>query len=331
MDFGGLYLFLVLLWIDKVPLIVKYVITGVMVLMSFPLLLNLTFADNSSHRSYPARFKEKFTIIDHSNTGESTIDHHVAYLADNGRTQSMGVSSDEYYTESYPDTITLHEQRGLFGLEVDSDVMSFTTRLGWLCMALSLFWIAAIAAYSQYNLVFTKWKGLIAIGIMIIAMAMFNYNPHTDTAYIVIITSLLALALAVILSVNYLRITDSHIEYVEIHDKKAFKNPYRGIPNKFQFTLCTESGRKIICNTDDFSYDNALDGCLYPLQIDMGCIGMPVVKPRPYNHTPPYSAYGSPVHANYAPQTQHKKTGGCHRLNFIASFGSFWGLYGFNS
>lgn len=25
MDFGGLYLFLVLLWIDKVPLIVKYV------------------------------------------------------------------------------------------------------------------------------------------------------------------------------------------------------------------------------------------------------------------------------------------------------------------
>lgn len=113
MDFGGLYLFLVLLWIDKVPLIVKYVITGVMVLMSFPLLLNLTFADNSSHRSYPARFKEKFTIIDHSNTGESTIDYHVAYLADNGRTQSMGVSSDEYYTESYPDTITLHEQRGL--------------------------------------------------------------------------------------------------------------------------------------------------------------------------------------------------------------------------
>lgn len=109
---------------------------------------------------------------------------------------------------------------------------------------------------------------------------MFNYNPHTDTAYIVIITSLLALALAVILSVNYLRITDSHIEYVEIHDKKAFKNPYRGIPNKFQFTLCTESGRKIICNTYDFSYDNALDGCLYPLQIDMGCIGMPVVKPQ---------------------------------------------------
>lgn len=272
---GGILLF-VFLCINKVPRFVKYIITLIVVVASLPLLLNLIFSDNSSQQNYPALFLKKSITTD-----RSKIFYNAVYKAENGRIESVGISSDDYFTDNYPVSITLHDQQGLFGWKVDSDSMPLSMRIGRLCMVLSLFWIAAIAAYSQYNLVFNTWKGGTAIGIVIVLIAQYFANPCIALAWIVIIISLIALALAVILSVNYWRITDSRIEYVEIEKKIENKRGLIKTPNEFKFVLCTQSGIKINCNTDAYSYNNARDDYYYPLKVDIGCLRMPVVGPQP--------------------------------------------------
>lgn len=128
---GGTLLF-VFMCINKVPRFVKYIITLIVVVASLPLLLNLIFSDNSSHQNYPALFLEKSITTDHSSVGNTKIFYNAVYKAENGRIESVGISSDDYFTDNYPDSIILHEQQGLFGFKVDIDMMPLSMRIGLL-------------------------------------------------------------------------------------------------------------------------------------------------------------------------------------------------------
>ena len=166
-------------------------LTALVSIIAAPIVLNAVIMDEASTVTYPAYFTEK--SVSHSKYGNT---YNATYQAANSRVYHAEITDQAYYADTYPEVITMKEQRGLMGWTVDAtDAGTIYDRTFWTLFALCICFSTGIWQYTRYNIDFRRRYGNIAIFIMAISALL----PYAETTPIVLYLALGGTALGALL------------------------------------------------------------------------------------------------------------------------------------
>lgn len=271
----GVGIFCGLLSVFKASLRAKAGSASAAVAVSLFFLLNVTFTDGTPYKSYTGHFVEKtYKVTRHRH---STSHHYrVLYRADNGMEKQVDISDEEYYDNTYPQTIRMYEHRGLFGIKLYNEPSSPLRNIALLFLALDLYWLAAIYCFSKHNLSFSGWKRWVAMGAVAISMLVFavcDGGRNAEGVYIAtIVVSGLAMILSVVLAFNYWIIEECRTVPGILAHKRATTSSKFG--TTYTLYLQLPSGYMLHWDTGKEEYESAEEGQQMSVNVARGCFGL---------------------------------------------------------
>lgn len=272
---AGTAIFCGLLSVFNAPLRAKVGSASAAVVVSLFFLLNVTFSDGAPYKSYTGHFVEK--TYKASRHRHSTSRHYGAlYRADNGREKEVDISEEEYYDNNIPQTITMYEHRGLFGIKLYNEPSSPLRNFALLFLALDLYWLAAIYCFSKHNLNFKGWKRWVAMGLVAISMFVFAVSDggsNAEGVYIAtIVVSGLAMILSAVLAFNYWIIEECRMVPGILAHKRVITSSKFG--PTYTLYLQLPSGYMLHWDTGKEEYEKAEEGQQMNVNVGRGCFGL---------------------------------------------------------
>lgn len=258
----------------------KVIIASAAAAVSLFFLLNLTFTDGTPYKSYSGCYVEK----NHKRTRHRNGAWHryeAVYRAENGRVKYIDLSEREYWDNDFPQTVTMYEHTGLFGIRLYNDPSSPLKRLASLFLVFDFYWLAAIYFFSKRNLSFRGWRRLIAMGAVAVSMILFmvaDRGTEADGVYVAtMIVSVGAMILALLLAINYLCISDYvRIPVIFTHKSARTSGKFGTI---YTLYLLLPSGYRMKWTVSREEYEAVVEGQQMALNVARGRFGMMIVKP----------------------------------------------------
>lgn len=277
---AGVAIFCGSLYALGISLRAKVIIASAAAAVSLFFLLNLTFTDGTPYKSYSGCYVEKNHIITRHRNGAAHR-YEAVYRAENGRVKYVDLSDREYWDNDFPQSVTMYEHTGLFGIKLYNDPTSPPRRVASLFLALDFYWLAAIYFFSKRNLSFGSWRRWIAMGAVAVSMILFMVaggGALADGVYVAtIIVSGAAMILALLLAVNYLCISDYVRIPVILTRKSAYTSGKFG--TIYTLYLLTPSGYRMKWTVSREEYEAAVEGGQMALNVARGRFGMMIVNP----------------------------------------------------
>lgn len=275
---AGLAVSLLVILLRFIPTVVKTVYTALLCGLALALALNFLLPDESSTVSYPGYYKSRH-ITTSQRGGKS---YHVIYASDRGRTYTTSVSEDDYYLENYPDQITMKEQRGLLGWEIeDTDNWNFYERLRWLLLALGICLCEGIWLYSRYTIDFRRSIATTAIVAQVLTVGMMRFAPSVGAAVLSSMATVFAAGVCFVLMANYHRCERGAAQWAVMEERRKVRNRSgKRAPYNYVYRFSVNDGEfEFKWGEDRSAFLGPITTDALPVRIDRGCFGMRVVKP----------------------------------------------------